>query len=334
MKGTDNRERLSTDDELQQLFTHASPREQPPPEDEQEVRQAVHAEWMALSKKRRKGRLSRVVIAAAASVALAVTAIGLLQRSAPEPRVDATRVAAVQKVQGVVKAAFEGAPEVLLDAGTGLVSGQHIRTGFEARMAFAWRNGIELRIDQNSEIRLVSEEEIELLSGRLYVDTGAAGTAGAELRVNTPAGPVRHVGTRYMAAVALGAFSVSVREGRVLFGDGDKEASAGQRLTVDSSGHLSLQVIPVFGERWQWTESVSPAFDADGRPLSDFLDWVARQTGRSVEYTSVEAQRQAVETILHGEIDLSPMDALAVVMQTSDLDSSVVSGTIRVSRSD
>jgi hypothetical protein len=64
--------------------------------------------------------------------------------------------------------------------------------------------------------------------------------------------------------------------------------------------------------------------------MAEFLDWVGHESGRSVEFASPAAQKLASETLLRGKVEMDPMRALAVVLQTSDLMSETSAGTIIV----
>ena len=198
-------------------------------------------------------------------------------------------------------------------------------------MAIRWLNGESIRLDEHTKLRLKSAVEIELIAGRIYVDTAGAGPI-AELLITTPAGQVRHLGTRYMTTVSAGGTSVSVREGQVLLEAQGVEtvAGRGEQLKVNASGAHSLEMISTYGPLWQWTEELAPVFSSDGRSIADFLDWVARESGRVVEFASPQAEKLAGDTLLRGQVEMEPMRALNVVMQTSDLASEVSAGMIVV----
>jgi hypothetical protein len=56
----------------------------------------------------------------------------------------------------------------------------------------------------------------------------------------------------------------------------------------------------------------------EGRSLSAFLDWYARERGVSVRFASADAQAGAARTILRGSIDAMSLDeALSSVLATS-----------------
>ncbi|MDX1381200.1 MAG: FecR domain-containing protein, partial [Xanthomonadales bacterium] len=230
----------------------------------------------------------------------------------------------------------------LAQPGADLYAGQKIETA-GGRLALRWRDGSSVRIDEHTTMRLAGDGAAELVRGRVYVDAGASNIAAKAPVVLTPAGPVRHIGTQYMisvegvsvgnAGVNAGATRVSVREGRVALAAGGAQqiARAGQELAVGPDGQGSLRPIPVWGDPWLWADALAAPFDADGQSVADFLAWVARETGRRVEFASAAAEQQARATELRGAIELEPMRALELVLQTSDLVARVDNGIIRVS---
>ena len=79
------------------------------------------------------------------------------------------------------------------------------------------------------------------------------------------------------------------------------------------------------------TQDVSPTFSIDRQPLSQFLDWVARKTGRRIEYSSPQTRDRAEHLILRGSVGtLAPEDALSAVLATTPLTARISSSTIRI----
>lgn len=336
MKGTENspaeaREDRAAKDVLEELFEHASARKRPPTADEQAIRSALHEEWRELAGRRKRRRFV-ISLAAAASVTLAVLlGSGLLRE--PELPMPELQLAAVEKVTGnVFVHPGDGGPAVRPQAARKVLSSQKVVTGRDSRVALRWQDGTSLRIDENSEIRLTAGGEIQLESGRVYIDTKSADNSTSGLVVLTPAGQVRHLGTQYMTEVANRDTRVSVRQGQVaLDAPGARMvAHGGQQLNIDDSGIQTRRAIPVYGEMWQWAQNLAPAFTSDGHSVAELLEWVGRESGLQVRFYSSGAEQVATETVLHGTIDLEPMVALAATLQTTDLTSEVVSGTIVV----
>ena len=277
---------------------------------------------------RRRAMKRRGFMALAASLVVVAVAVTVLM-NAPEPTMRGRPVAEVELTKG--HASFtpaNGGPGSRVHARTMLETGQEIRTAPGGGLALRWHNGIALRLDQDSRVRLLSEASAELLSGRVYVDTDGAEASDVALLLNTPAGSVRHEGTRYMVSVKSGMTQLSVRDGSVLLGAG--KASGGEQLTVSPSGVQTLDTIEPFGEPWSWTEQLAAHFETDGRTVADLLDWVAKETGRTVEFASDEARLLAEQTQMYGNAGNEPMKVLELAMETTDLDAEVLNGTIRV----
>ena len=228
MTGTDKKIEQEREEALEELFRHAEPRKRPPPETERSIRDSLHDQWSAMTQRRKMRR--RGLFAAAATLAIAVLASGILydRPQSPEPGHHVADVVLARGHSSLLSHA--GGPGVRITANMALKTGQEIRTAPGGGLAIGWSNGIALRLDQESRVLLLDQDHTRLLSGRVYIDTSDARGTANEFRVLTPAGPVRHVGTRYMVGVLAGATSVSVRDGQVLLGE--ERAEDGERLTV------------------------------------------------------------------------------------------------------
>jgi ferric-dicitrate binding protein FerR (iron transport regulator) len=330
MKGTENRPGDQAD-LLEDLFRNVSSRERPSRADEQAVRKAIHAQWAQMTR-RRKIRRAAIAFASAASVVLAVI-VGLNLTQSPELPGPAIELAVIEKKTGTVESTLATANiSQPLASDSVIGTGQSITTGSDSRLGVRWISGESVRLDQNTDILVHSATEIELLVGQIYLDTDQA-DSDSGLVIRTPAGAVRHLGTRYLTSVGDSGLSVSVREGRVQLQAAGLNAlaEAGEQMNLDSNGVYRRASIPTFGPLWQWTESLAPAFASDGRTMDEFLDWVARESGRELEYRSASAEEMARGTILRGKVDMEPMKALSVVLQTSDLESEINGGSIVVS---
>ena len=115
------------------------------------------------------------------------------------------------------------------------------------------------------------------------------------------------------------------RAGRQLVG------AAGEQLDIDAFGNVARSIIAADGEYWRWAEVLAPAPDIEGRPASVLLDWVARETGKSLHYADLVVKQRAASVRLHGNIrHLAPLDALDVMLATTDLDYVLSEGRIEI----
>lgn len=329
---TTDKDHIGNDDEvLEALFKHVSSRKSAPREVEQEIREALHSEWTIQTRKRRM-RAKVAAWAIAASVVLALFVVTNMFRQ-PAHDVLRSQLASVEKSTGDV---FVQAPgeqtSRRLDAEQ-LFTGDVLSTTQGARIALTLESGESVRLDHNSRVVLISVTEIELLSGKIYMDTDEARIKGKEFRILTPSGLVSHVGTQYITAIAGDGVTISVREGEVSMGSDENKTIAiqGQELRVSADGQRSITTIQIYGEDWHWTEQVSPGFNMDGHSLKELLDWVGRETGRKIEYGSTESEIAAAQTQLHGSVDLEPLRAMELMLQTSDLTHVLQDGVILVS---
>jgi ferric-dicitrate binding protein FerR (iron transport regulator) len=329
---TSEKDQFGKDDKvLEALFRHASTRQRAPLEVEKKIREKLHSEWRHVTRRRRVRR-NVAGWAIAASVVLALF-MSVSQFRQPDPLIPGPVLATVDKRAGDVFIQSAAGETSGLPVDAQLRAGSELSTIQDARIALAWASGESLRMDQNSRISLTSNTEISLLSGKIYIDAAGAGIQGRALVINTPSGPVSHIGTQYITTVSGDEVTVSVREGKVSIGSGDEATIAvqGQRLHLADNGQHLTTAIPVYGDEWQWTELIAPRFNVDGRTMQEFLDWVGRETGRKIEYGSIESELAAAQTRMHGNIDLEPLHAMELMLQTSDLTAVVKDGVILVS---
>lgn len=319
------------DDLLESLLGHATARQRAPAQDERRVRDSLHRQWLDMTLRRRRLRSGFAAGLAASILLAAVVGIIRLDRQAPDGPL--VQLATVDKQSGNVYThpVAEPASSRRLASGA-LFAGQAIATARNARVAFTWSSGESVRVDQNTRLTLVSATAIQLLEGRIYFDSGRAGEARGALQFRTPAGTVRHLGTQFMAGVSGSTLTLSVREGKVTVG-GDGPASTatpGEQIQVTAGGAQTRQPIRTYGALWAWTEALTPGFSLDGHSAHEFIDWVSRETGRKASYASAAAERLARQTTLHGSIDLEPMRALELILQTSDLVPVIRNGEILI----
>ena len=328
---------LRSERALEELLSKAEPRPLPPQQDEQLIRQAVRAEWDQVMKRRTRSRhLTHFALAASVLVAI------LVALNALRGPFDGgfQQVASIEKQFGIIKVLGNGQAGSDDSEIVAIGSGQSVETADESGLTLAWNDGGSLRLDQNTRVEVDSDSDVYLETGRIYFDSMPSGIptvltnpAKARLTIRTDAGTVRHFGTQLITQTDGHELSVLVREGRVTVeGTSAKEtATVGQKLTVTRNGQTSVQVIGTSGGDWQWIEKTSPSFTLDNRPIIEFLNWVSRESGRPLRFTSRNAEEAVKTAELRGVVDMEPSRALQVYMQTTALAWRIEDGVIVIS---
>lgn len=319
--------------EIEALLQEVGAREEPAMQVAEDVQAIVHAEWLeVVRQRRRRRRLTAWSLAASFLLVVTAATFGLrLMTMTAEP------VATIAYIDGSMRAIAQGtsgdtaAEPSGLDAGPGAIwktraagdpvaRGETLRTDRRSRAALRL-GGLSLRLDHGTTLHVLGDDLLALTSGALYVDA-PPGAPDTPLTVRTSAGSVRHLGTQYQVRTEQDIAIVSVREGRVDIESaaGTSTGVAGERILIDSEGQLSRGTISPQDAAWSWAQRAAPPFDIDDRPLSLFLSWAARETGRELIYTSPQARTLASELRMRGSIAGLDLDtALGAVLATTPL---------------
>jgi hypothetical protein len=295
------------------LLRLAGERDAPSDAGVERARSAALAAWrqglepVSASSMPRRSR--RIAAWAAAAAVAALTIGGAWHWHASRPGI-AARIAAVG---GDVRLDATGIEP--LAAGREVLDGTTIdsRSG---RIALAF-GASSLRVDRATRVRIDSPDRVTLFAGEVYVDSGGL-NATSPLRIATPAGEVRHVGTQFRVHVGGGVTSVHVREGRVNLRDAGgrtHEVATGERLAVDAGRAALSRGDDSFGAGWEWAAQIRPPFDIENRPLAEFLAWIAREHGWQLTYRDAAVQSRAREVRLHGSLD--GLDAPGMIERVS-----------------
>ncbi|MDH3432144.1 MAG: FecR family protein, partial [Gammaproteobacteria bacterium] len=278
MNGSSEESVARGDVAVEALLEQALPRPAPPGEDERVVRDAVYAEWQAVTARvRARRRLTGFAIAATVLLGMAVS-FNVLRVSEVQP----VQVATISKSHGSIYVLGEQSELQVMRDLASISAGQVVVTGDDAGIGLQWGSGGSLRVDRNTRVEFASAESVYLRSGQIYFDStpsalqgdkpGAAVAAitasGSAFTIETDHGSVRHLGTQYMAFADRDRLSVSVREGQVAI-DGtyveETIAVEGQQLTISGSTRPIIVNFNGYGEAWEWIEATAPAADVDGR---------------------------------------------------------------------
>lgn len=208
------------------------------------------------------------------------------------------------------------------DSGTAEVTAIRVNQPLDAasNMRVRLSAGGVLRIKAGAALAFTAADEIELRRGAVYIDFDKGSAHGA-LRVRTPFGVVQHLGTQFEVALLPTQLRVRVREGAVLLqGAASTRVQAGEEVTVDAANLLQRRAIAPYDGEWAWVETPPGGFDVEGRSVLQLLGWVARESGRRLEFTDDRANQLAARTVLHGSIlGMSPDLALRAMLSTTSL---------------
>ena len=105
---------------------------------------------------------------------------------------------------------------------------------------------------------------------------------------------------------------------------------AGQRVTLRVDGSISKEARPGYGAEWQWVQSIAPPLDVDGLSVLILLNWVSRESGRPLKFESASAATIATGHVLKGTVEVEPMRALRIYLQTTDLESELIDDVISI----
>lgn len=307
----------SNDASIEELLREVGARNEPSPDTAHEVMSAVHAEWLDIVQQRR--RQQRVVAwRIAAGVALAVLVSTFTYRfMAP----GAAQVASIASVDGRLLASTDDTPAEARATGQFIRVGDVVQTDSQSRAAVAFPDGLSLRLDHSTRLAVDATDRITLTTGAVYIDAPSGNNGSNDpLTVDTRAGSVQHVGTQYEVRTQADAMLVSVREGRVVVTNstGSNTGEAGQVLRLSTDGALTRSSIATTDPYWHWALQAAPAFDIENQSLAAFLQWIARETGRHIVYSTPQAEATATDVKLRGSIaGLDADAALAAVLSTT-----------------
>ena len=293
------------------------------------IRQVTEAEWRAQVAPVRRRWMP--VAAAAAALIAAVATWTLWSGSQPEmPGAPLARVERVEAPGAVELGSWWR--ESAVNAGAELHAGQ--RLDLRGNTLLSLNGGGNVRLAHDSEVQVMSADSIRLVRGEMYVDIPPGSRGSRSFVAITDAGEFRHLGTQFAISVDDGATRLRVREGSVQWhtSQGESTVNAGTEVLIDRNHNVTRQAIDSSGVNWAWVETMAPDVDIEDRPLAEFLDWVARETGRKLVLSDDATRRQVATIRMHGNVHgLAPLEALKVVMASTSLRLDLPAGVIRVS---
>ncbi len=305
-------------DALGELIQAAGRRPTPSTEQYGQTFAAVHTAWQRKVRSTQRRQRIYAIAATFAAVAIGIGAVLQLAPTGPIPHI---ATAVVVRGDSAVFSPETGSWQPLIETGAQVGPGSRLRTEANGRSAFLLGEEISVRLNIDSEIVFHSVYEIELVAGTVYVDSGPDDVAG-DLEVTTTHGTLRDVGTQFEVAAVADGLRVRVREGLVqLYQSGQAaefEGGAGEEFRIDAAGTIRPGLFSRYDPAWGWAEALAGPPNVNGMPVLEFLNWVSRETGRQIRYED-GVQLAAGTAVLHGSAqDLTPMDALEVMLATTD----------------
>ena len=300
-------------DDVMEIFADVDRRPDPPRETLDRAFAAVEEEWESVTLHRRRRTQRRWMVAAAAVVASVAGAwLGLQVTTAPSPQ--------AYLVQGDVAI---GANPVPVPAGLADPLSLDPQSEILSRTASRWvsEDGADVRLAQNSRIRWVRADEVELLEGTVYVATDGVSRFGVDTRF----GRVVDVGTRFQVRADAQGVEVAVREGNVRITSqhgqvlsSDPEEGRAAVIAVGADGVSESSESSTAG-RWSWIHD-TPAGYASDEPLV-LLREIARDLGKQLRFRSIGVEASLASERVEGDFSaMAPLDALQMLGAATNMD--------------
>jgi ferric-dicitrate binding protein FerR (iron transport regulator) len=305
-------------DDLETLLRATGRRPSASPDRTERVEAAVRAHWRDDRRRELRRRRARTagLLAVITLAGTAWAAQSWLRRTTVSPP------RTVARVDMIADAAWSyGAPaerSTPLHSGDAVVAGTDVATGSRGRIALALSSGHSVRLDTETRVTLLSESEITLDRGAVYVDSRGDGPSTGSLRVHTPLAIVRDEGTQFEVRWLSGIVRIRVREGKVVaaVSGSSFHVDAGHQLQLRQNGIVTREAIGS-DQDVDWIEGITPMLDINGRSLSAFLEWMARERGLQLRFATPEIAASAPGITLNGSIAGMTLDqALESVLST------------------
>ena len=320
-----------SDQDIGRILRAAGRRKQLP-DDRKAVWEAQFRKELEAQRLRRTRRRQRIVGGLAATVAIIAVALsGLSQRPPPfEP------VIRISAITGDAILVDPSGKERQLARGNILEMNSVLTTGKKGFVSVAYA-GYDLRINAESQLEF-GAGEIALSKGEIYANDNEQRIGQIQLKINTPFGWVRDIGTQFTVAVGQDGTVTTVRRGTVVVNTGAQEYQAtaepdtASQLHMDSQQQVHITQVPPSGQEWRWIYQARPAYSLEGSTALQFLQWSVGESGLALEFASGSAEVYARRTTLHGDFGhLTPEKTVAPVLASTSLTAVVSGNTLKVS---
>jgi len=267
-------------------------------------------------------RNRKFVVAGTAAAGIVIAAFVITLGS----RESAPSIATSGIIQGnvLLRGPGESSWQELRDVRAPIVVGASLRTTQTGRLGLALTNGASFRLDAGTELTVADTRRFALTGGTVYIDASAA-SGDAAYVVEAPHALIDARQAQFEVSASDSGSRLRVRDGEVRIELGDTTepviASTGEQIRVSETGELARDYVMPYDSEWAWVATLAGTPLVDGRPLTQFLDWVARETGRTIRYDSPLTETSVATAMLSGSAEnLSPMEALHVMLSMTDFD--------------
>lgn len=220
-----------------------------------------------------------------------------------------------------------------LSVGDPVYAGDTITTDDGQGISLAMNRNLSLRLDAGTTVTIDSIDEVTLASGRIYADSGQAIYPDRHITIVTDAGIAKDIGTQFAVGYLKDEMSIAVREGVVDVSARDESytAESGDRLILQPDSDVVFERISKYDESWDWAVSLAPAFNIHNRSVFDFLNWVARETGKELSFADKDVRAATMRTILRGSVEgFTPSEAIESALATTQFEYHMDEGRIAI----
>ncbi len=320
---------------LAALLRGAGPRPELPADDLRAIAETARSAWRFQVRRRRRRHIFALAASLAALLAVAVAvALWTAEGAAPLAAAELEAFSGRTLLRG---AGDSGEP---LAAGASIPAGSALATA-PASGSAALRlspTGTIVRLDRDTQVRIVSARELDLERGALYVDTGDLAGGASAVAIRTPFGVARDVGTQFSVRLLEGetaGIRVRIRTGAVAVEQAEKVhlAPAGEELMVSADGTVERRAFASDDPGWDWVLAAAPPFAVEGRTLAQVLRWACREAGWRLQFEDTELERDAEAIVVRGGIGALRADqAPFAVLPGAGLEANLEAGVLTVRR--
>lgn len=301
--------------DIEKILDQAGPRVKPEQPVRDEVYKEVHDMWLETHKPPFY-QAHAVKIAASLFLFISLFSFTLLYKG-DQP---VYNIAQSIEIQGQIQISQNNEDWFYLDNDKTISPGDYLKTQRNNRLLVNLFNGNQFRVDENTHLKVESNNHLSLLSGRIYIDSDST-DGHHKLTIDTPLAKVNHIGTQYSVSYIGKQLNVGVRDGLVLVKGGriaQSEIVKGRNLMLNTNGEVLYSNIETYDPVWHWTQKITDGFSIQDRTLSDYLKWVSTETGYPIKWESDTVKNKAESIKLSGSINgILPVDSLDVIIPTT-----------------